>query len=67
MPSYDEVATELENRYNVTVINESGITEWTYTGFFKDESLQEIMETICLTKNISYTLKNDTIFLTRKN
>ncbi|MGN7721482.1 FecR family protein [Chitinophaga sp. 22620] len=65
--SYDEVATELENRYNVTVINESGITEWTYTGFFKDESLQEIMETICLTKNISYTLKNDTIFLTRKN
>lgn len=65
--SYDEVATEIENRYNVTVINESGNAEWTYTGFFKDENLQEIMETICLTKNISYTLKNDTIFLTRKN
>lgn len=65
--SYDEVATEIENRYNVTVINDSGDTDWIYTGFFKDESLQEIMETICLTKNISYTLKNDTIFLTRKN
>ncbi len=65
--SYNEVMAEIENRYNVTVINESGKTEWRYTGSFKDENLQDIIETICLTKNISYTIKNDTIFLKSKN
>lgn len=65
--SYSEVATELENRYNVTMVNETGNADWTYTGSFRDESLQEIIETICQIKNISYTLKNDTIFLTSKN
>lgn len=65
--SYDELVNEIENRYNVTVLNECEAKEWNYTGFFKDESLQEIIETICLTKNISYTIKNDTIFLKCKN
>lgn len=65
--SYDELVNEIENRYNVTVINECETREWNYTGFFKDENLQEIIETICLTKNISYTIKNDTIFLKCKN
>ncbi|MGX5819590.1 FecR family protein [Chitinophaga lutea] len=65
--SYDEVMAEIENRYNVTVVNESGKTEWNYTGFFKDENLQDIFETICLTKNISYEIKQDTIFLKSKN
>ncbi len=65
--SYDEVMGEIENRYDVTVINESEKTTWKYTGFFKDENLQDIIETICLTKNISYTIKNDTIFLKSKN
>lgn len=65
--SYDVLVNEIENRYNVTVLNECEAKEWNYTGFFKDESLQEIIETICLTKNISYTIKNDTIFLKCKN
>lgn len=65
--SYDEVVAEIENRYDVTVINESDKLEWNYTGFFKDENLQDIIETICLTKNISYTIRNDTIFLKSKN
>lgn len=65
--SYNEVVAEIENRFNVTVINESDEIEWHYTGSFKDENLQDIIETICLTKNISYTIKNDSIFLKSKN
>jgi transmembrane sensor len=65
--SYSEVITEIENRYDVTVINQTEKTAWNYTGFFKDESLQDVIETICLTKGISYSLKNDTIFLQSKN
>lgn len=65
--SYKEVITEIENRYDVTVINQTEKTAWNYTGFFKDESLQDVIETICMTKNISYSIKNDTIFLKSKN
>jgi len=65
--SLGEIITEIENRYDVKVINESGKEDWSYTGSFKDESLQDVIETICLTKNIDYMIKNDTIILTSKN
>ncbi len=65
--SYEEVANELEYRYNVTIVNETGNTDWNYSGSFREENVQEVIETICQIKNISYTLRNDTIFLTRKN
>jgi len=65
--SYNEVITEIENRYGVTIINQSNKTEWKYNGFFKDESLQDVIETICLSKSLSYTIKNDTIYLENKN
>lgn len=61
--SYNEVITEIENRYGVTVINQSNKKEWKYTGFFKEESLQDVVETICLAKSLSYTISNDTIVL----
>lgn len=65
--TYEEVARELEYRYNVTIVNETGNADWNYSGSFRDENVQEVIETICQIKNISYTLRNDTIFLTRKN
>lgn len=61
--SYNEVIAEIENRYDVTIINQSDKKEWKYTGFFKEESLQEVIETICLAKSLSYTISNDTIVL----
>lgn len=60
--SFRQVQTEIENRYGVTVVNESNQQAWEYTGFFKDESLQELVETICLTKNITYKISNDTVY-----
>ncbi|MET7000866.1 FecR family protein [Chitinophaga defluvii] len=65
--SYNEVITEIENRYGVTIVNQSDKTEWKYNGFFKDESLQDVIETICISKSLSYTIKNDTIYLENKN
>ncbi|RAJ02585.1 FecR family protein [Chitinophaga skermanii] len=64
---YQEVITEIENRYDVTIINQSDKKDWNYTGYFKDENLQDVIETICLTKNIDYTITNDTIILKSKN
>lgn len=64
--SYNEVRMEIENRYGVHIINLSNKKEWTYTGNFKQESLQNVMETICLTESLSYSIKNDTIILEDK-
>lgn len=64
--SYQQVIKEIENRYGVTIINQSDKTQWEYTGFFKDESLQDIIETICLTKGLSYTIDQDSIYLKNK-
>lgn len=61
--SYIEVIKEIENRYGVTIINQSDKKEWKYTGFFKEESLQDVIETICLAKSLSYTISKDTIVL----
>lgn len=61
--SYNEVITEIENRYGVTIINQSDKKEWKYTGFFQEESLQDVIETICLAKSLSYKISKDTIML----
>jgi ferric-dicitrate binding protein FerR (iron transport regulator) len=61
--TYDEVRAGIENMYGVTIINQSVKKTWTYTGNFKKESLKNVMETICLTESLSFTMKNDTILL----
>ncbi|MGO4288651.1 FecR family protein [Chitinophaga sp. RAB17] len=64
---YNEVVTGIENRYGVTVMNESNKKEWNYNGSFKNENLKEVMDIISLAKSLSYTIKNDTIYLQNKN
>lgn len=64
---YNELMTGIENRYGVTVINESNKTAWNYTGNFRNESLSEVMDIICMAKSLSYTIKSDTVYLVNKN
>lgn len=64
---YTELMTGIENRYGVTVINESSKTAWNYTGNFRNESLSEVMDIICIAKSLSYTIKSDTVYLVNKN
>ncbi|SEW54792.1 FecR family protein [Chitinophaga arvensicola] len=64
---YNEIVTGIENRYGVTVINESDKTAWNYNGSFKNESLKDVMDIICLAKSLSYTIKKDTVYLQNKN
>lgn len=64
---YNELVTGIENRYGVTVINQSDKKEWNYNGSFKNESLKDVMDIICLAKSLNYTIKNDTVYLQNKN
>lgn len=64
--SYNELVTRLENHFGITVINRSSKSSWNYTGTFRNESLKDVMETICLATSLSYQINNDTVFLVNK-
>lgn len=64
--SYEQVRRGIENRYGVTIINQSGKKDWTYTGNFREETLANVIETICLTESLSYTIGKDTVILKNK-
>jgi transmembrane sensor len=64
--SYEEVRTEIENRFGVTLVNQSDKQRWTYTGSFHHENLRNVIETICLTESLSYAIEKDTVLLKNK-
>lgn len=64
--SFEQVRTGIENRYGVTIINQSDKKDWTYTGNFREETLANVIETICLTESLSYTIGKDTVILKNK-
>jgi transmembrane sensor len=55
----DEVLNSIENRYNVVIANNSSRTNWSYTGTFKNQSLIDVLRTVCLTEGISCTISNN--------
>jgi ferric-dicitrate binding protein FerR (iron transport regulator) len=55
----DEVINSIENRYNVVITNKSRRTAWSYTGTFRDQSLEDVLRTLCLTEGISCTITNN--------
>jgi transmembrane sensor len=59
----DEVLNSIENRFNVVIKNNSNRTNWSYTGTFKDEPLNDILKTVCLTEGISCRINNNNITL----
>ena len=61
--SMTEVLNSIENRFNLKITNNSHQVKWSYTGVFKNESLADVMETICLTERIHYKTNNNEIIL----
>jgi transmembrane sensor len=56
--SFDQIAFEVANKYNIRLVNQSRKLTWSYTGLFRSESLQEVIETICQTENLKYRFNN---------
>lgn len=60
----DEVLNSIENHFNVVIKNNSNHVNWSYTGTFKAQSLNDVLKTVCLTEGISsYTIVNNNITL----
>ncbi len=60
---FADIASQLKNVFGVTVINKSQNKGWRFNGSFKNATAKEIIENICLIKNLSPVEKGDTIFI----
>jgi ferric-dicitrate binding protein FerR (iron transport regulator) len=65
--SFEDIAFEIGNKYNIELTNISSKQKWSYTGLFRNNSLQEAIETICMTENLSYKFTDNGILITNKN
>lgn len=61
--SFDQVAARIKSSFDVTLINQSNNKKWRFTGEFKNSTANEIVENICLLKNLNYQIMGDTIFI----
>ncbi len=60
-----EIKKILEQWYGVKIELEGYIDEnWTYSGVYKDEMLENVLRGICLTSGMSYKLENKKVTLT---
>lgn len=54
---YPEVKKKLEQWYGVTIKLKGGIDEnWTYSGIYKDELLENVLRGICMTSGMNYKI-----------
>ncbi len=63
---FGEIAFQLKNMYNIDVVNHSNRKHWSYTGYFASENVWEIVKTICITENLSYTFHQNSIIIINK-
>jgi len=64
---FAELAFGIGNKYNIALINKSHKQQWSYTGLFRNESLQEVVETICQTEGLGYRFTEEGILIVNKN
>ena len=62
--SFEEISARIKEIFGKTVINKSNKKNWRFTGDFKNTTAKEIIENICLIKNLKSKEAGDTIFIT---
>ncbi len=61
--NFDEIAAQVKDAFGITLINESPLKNWRFTGEFKKSTAIDIVENICLVKKLSFVVKGDTIVI----
>lgn len=61
----DEVVEKLHAWYgiDIAVSNKSKSGDWSYTGSFKNESLENVLLSMSTLRNFDYTIKNDSLII----
>lgn len=60
---FESIAEKFKTAFGVKLINQSNKTSWRFTGEFKNSTAKDIIENICIVKNVSYQVQGDTIFI----
>ncbi|GAA0564516.1 FecR family protein [Chitinophaga japonensis] len=64
--SFAELAASMERRYNVHFIfGDPAVKAYRYTGVFRDESVEQALHELQLSRPFRYTLSADTIYITQ--
>lgn len=58
---FNEIADRFDKVYNIRLINKSHKTKFRFKGTFANASPEEIVKSICLSKNLSYTINGNVI------
>lgn len=63
--SLDEVIEKLQIWYgiDITVSNKSKSGDWSYTGNFRNESLENVLKSMSILRNFDYVIKNDALII----
>ena len=61
--NFDDVAAQIKLVFGKTLVNESPKKQWSFTGTFKNSTAKDIIENICLVKNLTYSEHGDTILI----
>jgi ferric-dicitrate binding protein FerR (iron transport regulator) len=59
--SFNEIAGRFDKVYNIRLINQSHKKEFQFNGSFANNSPEEIVKSICLSKQLSYTINGNVI------
>ena len=60
---FDDVAAQIKLVFGITLVNESPKKQWSFTGTFKNSTAKDIIENICLVKNLTYSEHGDSILI----
>ena len=61
--SFEEIAARIKALYGVTVLNQGNKRNWRFSGEFSNMTAKEVMENICLIKNLKLEIRGDTILI----
>jgi transmembrane sensor len=64
--SFDDIAFEVDNMYNIQMLNASSRRHWSYTGYFAGESIWEVVKTLCITEDLDYRFEQGHIIIINK-
>lgn len=63
---FEEIAKQFKRVYNIELVNESKVVNWSYSGQFDKADYVSVIKNICFAKNLKFTQKGHTIILKSK-
>ncbi len=60
---FDVIAKKIKTAFGVTLINTSNKKSWHFTGKFNNITFKEVIENICVIKQVNYQVNGDTILI----